>query len=145
MWPLTLSASITNLLLMEAGKSLLLALPLSLILSLIRHAADYLQHGVAERHVKGVACLGSGYDFVRENSYLHVPGNFMAPQYDSAMLAYWKGYLKQHKQQLSCAPGIDLEAGLHASSVEVQPQPALVITLLVNAHDLFRCARRVLQ
>ena len=78
----------------------------------------------AERHVKGVACLGSGYDFVQENSYLHEAGNFMGPKYDVAMLHYWKGYLKQHKEQLSSAPGIDVHAGLHAKSVEVQPMPS---------------------
>ena len=64
-------------------------------------------------------CLSSGYDFVRENSYLHVPGNFMGPKYDSAMLHYWKGYLKHHQEQLSLNPDIDVHAGLHAKSVEV--------------------------
>ena len=73
----------------------------------------------ADRHVKGCVCLSSGYDFVRENSYLHVPGNFMGPKYDSAMLHYWKGYLKLHQAQLSCSPDIDVHAGLHAKSLEV--------------------------
>ena len=74
----------------------------------------------AERHVKGCAVLGSGYDFELENKYLHLPGNFMGPRYDSAMLMYWKGYLKQHQEQLSAeGSAVDVQAGLHAHSVKV--------------------------
>ena len=90
------------------------------------HGADQDIH--ADRHVKGCVCLSSGYDFVRENSYLHVPGNFMGPKYDSALLHYWKGYLKLHQAQLSRSPDIDVHAGLHAKSLEVRAllQPCMV-------------------
>ena len=65
--------------------------------------------------------LGSGFDFLKENAYLHTPGNFMGPRYDTAMLFYWKGYLKQHQEQLSAGGcGIDVHAGLQAHSVRVR-------------------------
>ena len=62
--------------------------------------------------------MGSGYDFRAEMAKASKPLT-MALQYCHAINAYWKGYLKEHQDQLSKAPGIDIPAAKRAATLQV--------------------------